>query len=138
MTAGRARVAEGEVAEWVARYRAGESLEGLSRRTGRDRRVLRRVLAEAGVRLRTRRTLPGGQLGWVIEQYQAGATLRELAAGTGCSASAIRGRLIRAGVPLRRRGTRPASPHPHPHPLGSEHYARPEAETEAQAGVSLR
>ncbi|MGH3907527.1 MAG: hypothetical protein ACRDTE_25630 [Pseudonocardiaceae bacterium] len=79
MSTSRVRFPQSEVTKLSARYRAGAPLEGL---TGHDRRVLRRVLAEAGVRLRTRRSLPGGQLGWIVEQYQAGATLRELAART--------------------------------------------------------
>ncbi|MGH3991679.1 MAG: helix-turn-helix domain-containing protein [Pseudonocardiaceae bacterium] len=54
----RIRCADGEVAALSSRYRAGVSIEGLSRHTGRDRRVLRRVLSEVGVRLRTRRPRP--------------------------------------------------------------------------------
>ncbi|MGH3908285.1 MAG: helix-turn-helix domain-containing protein [Pseudonocardiaceae bacterium] len=100
----RIRCADGEVAVWAVRYRAGVSIEGLARHTGRDRRVLRRVLSEAGVRLRTRRRLPVEQSEWVITQYQRGATLRELAELTGCSYSSIRRLLLAAGVTLRALG----------------------------------
>ncbi|MGH3906163.1 MAG: helix-turn-helix domain-containing protein, partial [Pseudonocardiaceae bacterium] len=64
----------------------------------------RRVLSEAGVRLRTRRRLPVEQSEWVITQYQRGATLRELAELTGCSYSSIRRLLLAAGVTVRARG----------------------------------
>jgi hypothetical protein len=50
----RSRVAPVEIAVLSARYRAGVSIEQLYRETGRDRRVLRRVLIEAGVALRGR------------------------------------------------------------------------------------
>ncbi|MGH4012796.1 MAG: helix-turn-helix domain-containing protein [Pseudonocardiaceae bacterium] len=104
MTTTRIRFADSEVAALSARYRAGVSIEELSRQTGRDRRVLRRVLTEAGVRLRTPRPLPVEQTPLVINQYQRGATLRELAELTGCSYSSIRRVLLQAGVTLRARG----------------------------------
>ncbi len=50
----------------------GVSIERLSRQTGRDRRVLRRVLTEAAVPLRTRHPLPVEQTEWITTQYQQG------------------------------------------------------------------
>lgn len=104
-------VAESEVvAALSARYRDGVPIETLSRDTGIDRRVVRRLLTEAGVPLRERHPLPHDQAGWVVEQYRAGATLRRLAELTGCSYSTIRRVLLLAGVTLRAPGSR--SPRP--------------------------
>lgn len=89
-----------------ARYRQGVPIEKLSQDTGIDRRVVRRLLTEAGVSLRERRSLPSGQADWVVEQYRAGVTLRRLAELTGCSYSTIRRALLLAEVALRSPGTR--------------------------------
>lgn len=42
----------------AARYRSGVSIDRLHRDTGIDRRKIRRLLSEHGVRLRTRKSLP--------------------------------------------------------------------------------
>lgn len=100
-------ITESEVAAALAtRYREGAPIDRLSRDTGIDRRVVRRLLIEAKVPLRERRPPPPNQTDWVVEQYRAGATLRKLAELTGCSYSTIRRILVLAGVALRSPGTR--------------------------------
>ncbi|MCA1706087.1 MAG: hypothetical protein LC808_23635 [Actinobacteria bacterium] len=100
---------EAELAAMLAaRYREGAPIEALSRDTGIDRRVVRKLLTEAGVALRARQPLPADQIDWVIEQYRAGVTLRGLAELSGCSYSTIRRTLQMAGVTLRAPGGRSA------------------------------
>ncbi|MGH3798467.1 MAG: helix-turn-helix domain-containing protein [Pseudonocardiaceae bacterium] len=94
------------VAALVARYREGIPVERLSRETGIDRRVVRRLVAEAGVRMPIRHPLPVDRIGWVVEQYRTGASLRGLAEVTGSSYSTIRRVLLGAGVTLRSPGVR--------------------------------
>ena len=107
MSGVRSQADESEVTALANRYRQGASLEQLAEEAGRDRRAIRRVLAEAGVALRPYRPLPVEQTGWIVTQYKQGATLRELAELTGSSSSSIRKVLQLAGVPRRPRGTRP-------------------------------
>ncbi|MCA1707840.1 MAG: hypothetical protein LC808_33030 [Actinobacteria bacterium] len=105
-------VAESEIATVLAaRYRDGVPIEQLSDDTGIDRRVIRRLLTEAGVSRPERHPLPVDQSDWVVEQYRAGVSLRELAKQTSCSYSTIRRVLLQAGVALRSSGTtRSSSP----------------------------
>lgn len=104
-------IAESEiVAALAVRYRGGVPIETLSRDTGIDRRVVRQLLIEAGVPLRTRQPLPHDRVDWVVEQYRVGATLRALAELTGCSYSTIRRTLQLAGVALRSPGGRSVHP----------------------------
>jgi hypothetical protein len=93
-------------AELAGRYADGESLETLAKNTGIDRRVVRTLLADAGVPIRERHPVPAHQGGWVVEQYLAGITLRELAHRIGCSYGTVRRYLLRAGVGLRSPGGR--------------------------------
>lgn len=104
-------VGESDIAATLAaRYRSGVPIETLSQDTGIDRRVIRQLLTESGVTLRTRQPLPPERVDWVIDQYRAGATLRALAEITGCSYSTIRRTLRLAGVALRSPGGRSAQP----------------------------
>jgi hypothetical protein len=93
-------------AELAGRYADGKSLEALAKDTGIDRRVVRTLLAGAGVPIRERHPVPAHQGRWVVEQYLAGVTLRELADRTGCSYGTVRRYLLRAGVGLRSPGGR--------------------------------
>ncbi|MCK2244043.1 MULTISPECIES: helix-turn-helix domain-containing protein [unclassified Crossiella] len=90
-------------ADLVRRHRAGESIEHLSRRTGIDRRAIRRLLAEGGVPQPVRARQPTATE-LVIEGYRSGASIRQLAARFGSSYSAVRTLLRNAGVGLRSRG----------------------------------
>lgn len=88
----------------ATRYREGVPIEQLADDTGIDRRVVRRLLTEAGVTLPERHSLPADQSDWVVEQYRVGVSLRELAKLTHCSYSTIRRVLLQAGIDLRSSG----------------------------------
>lgn len=91
------------VSQLVSRYRAGESIETLSHRTGIDRRVVRRLLDQGGVP-QPERAQPPAAAELVIAGYRAGASIRQLAREFGSSYSAVRTLLRNAGVGLRPRG----------------------------------
>ncbi|MFD1145663.1 helix-turn-helix domain-containing protein [Saccharothrix hoggarensis] len=96
---------EADVAARLAqRYRRGESVDELADATAIDRRELRRLLREAGVRLpsRTRRASDGQEL---ARAYRAGDSIRQIAAARGLDYSTVRDRLLAAGVTLRHQGS---------------------------------
>lgn len=85
----------------ATRYRRGMSTRDLSRVTGLDARVVRKLLREAGEHLPRRRIGPASAEH--IAAYRAGATIRQVAAMAGWSYFATRQRLLEAGVVLRSR-----------------------------------
>jgi hypothetical protein len=90
----------------ATRYQLHPSVDELIRLTGLDRRTIRTILTDQGVRLRTHNPITTGRIPVLIEQYRNGATLRDLAKETGASCSTVRRTLVDNGVTLRRTGPR--------------------------------
>jgi DNA-directed RNA polymerase specialized sigma24 family protein len=98
-------------AKLVARYRAGETLDGIAVATGLSPSAVKYRLRRAGVAMRRTGKAPGqGRLDLpvaeIIRRYRAGQSTYEIGRALDVSAPTIRERLIEAGVKRRRRGSR--------------------------------
>lgn len=95
---------EDTAATLARRYSAGASIVELVRLTGIDKRIVRRLLIQAGVTLPQRHETTTQDAQQIVADYRAGASLRTLANSIGCSYGTVRAILLANEVQLRPRG----------------------------------
>lgn len=84
----------------IAAYESGVSLIEIARELKLGKQTVRRMLSEAGVRIR-RQGLDEQQVAHAIREYESGQTTREVAAGLDVGHSMVWRALKAAGVELR-------------------------------------
>lgn len=90
-----------ELAELIAGYQSGTSIEALGRQFDLHEQNFRAHLVRADVQLRPQKMLTPDQITEIVAVYQGGASLRELATVRGVSESSIHNCLLGTGVKLR-------------------------------------
>lgn len=103
----RRRLGPTGIAEIVASYESGKSLNYLNTRYDISKAGLLRLLSEEGIDTRKRRVVSPEQTDEIIRRYQAGESTYQLEASQHIPHTTIARTLQRAGVTMRRRG-RPA------------------------------
>ncbi|MGX7681516.1 hypothetical protein ACSMXN_21745 [Jatrophihabitans sp. DSM 45814] len=93
---------EAELEDVVARYEAGDTINGLAKSFGIDRETARNHLIRLGIPLRSNQSLlTAAQVAEIIIQYKSGISTYTLAARYAVSPDTIRLRLKQAGVVMR-------------------------------------